>query len=157
MDYITINEKLDHVQVIDQEDGVPVKILEEKIAVEEFADAMVVTTTDDHVVLEDSNDHIEIQDTPDAITPKFTEVFIQNKVVELEKDIEVPYNTQVDFVGETLIYKGWAAPGSGTNAPVWRIQRMTFVGSDEDLTVEWAEGDGDFDNIWDDRASLSYS
>jgi hypothetical protein len=71
-------------------------------------------------------------------------------------ELEVPYSQQVDFVGDDLIYKAWAATGSATTANVWRIQRITFVGTDDDVVIEWADGDGNFDNIWDDRASLTY-
>lgn len=53
----------------------------------------------------------------------------------------------------TYTYIGEAAPGSATSAAVWRIQRITNA----DSTIEWADGDGDFNNVWDNRASLSYS
>jgi hypothetical protein len=155
MDTITVNESGDSVQVIDNEDGLPVQITEEKISVSEFADALMVDTQDDHVVLRDSTETIEISDGVENVPVQFSEVFIQNK--EVVAEIEVPYNTQVDFVGETVIYKGWANPGTATSTGFWRIQRLTFVGTDEDLTVEWANGNGNFTNVWDDRAGLSYS
>ena len=62
---------------------------------------------------------------------------------------------QVDFVGETVIYHGWAEVGTGTDSALWRLRRVTFT--DEDVAVEWADGDVRFDNVWDNRASLSYS
>lgn len=66
-------------------------------------------------------------------------------------------NQEIDFVGETTIYKGWSNPGTPTSSAIWRIQRIAFVGVDEDVVITWADGDGNFDNIWDDRLSLSYS
>lgn len=51
-----------------------------------------------------------------------------------------------------LIYRGEALPGSEVGAPAWRIWRVSAGGN----VVEWADGDGDFDNVWDDRALLTY-
>ena len=54
------------------------------------------------------------------------------------------------------LYHGWAAPASATSAAVWRIKKFTY--SNNRLTqTEWADGNGEYDNIWDNRASLSYS
>lgn len=69
---------------------------------------------------------------------------------------EVDYATRVDFDGETIIYRGEAVPGSAESSAVWRIRRIT-LNAEGDATTEYAEGDAQFDNIWNDRASLSYS
>lgn len=55
--------------------------------------------------------------------------------------------------GATYLYVGKAAVGTLNGDSVWQIQRITQA----DTTVEWADGDADFDNVWDNRASLSYS
>jgi len=52
-------------------------------------------------------------------------------------------------------YMGEADPGTLTSAPTWRIKRITETGAD--VAVVWADGDASFDNVWDDRASLTYS
>ena len=53
-------------------------------------------------------------------------------------------------------YVGEAPPGSATSSAVWRIKKVTW--SDSKATaVEWADGNTKFDNVWDDRASLTYS
>jgi hypothetical protein len=52
-------------------------------------------------------------------------------------------------------YVGKAAPKSATSAPVWQIQRLLTTGAV--LSVTFADGDRNFDNVWDDRASLTYS
>lgn len=66
--------------------------------------------------------------------------------------------TQVDFRGGApeIIYSGKANPGSLTSSAVWQISQIT-IQSDDDVQVLWADGDGDFDNIWDNRLALSYS
>lgn len=53
----------------------------------------------------------------------------------------------------TYTYFGEAEPGTSTAQALWRVSRMTNA----DNTIEWADGDGDFDNVWDNYASLSYS
>ncbi len=62
---------------------------------------------------------------------------------------------RVDFVGDTLIYRGEAAPGADEAAPVWRIKRIQF-GADGDVTETWADGVAEFAHVWTDRASLTY-
>ncbi len=68
---------------------------------------------------------------------------------------EMVYSTRVDFVTDTLLYRAEAAVGSLNSAAAWRIRRIT-IGSDQDVTTEWAEGNADFDKIWNDRADLEY-
>lgn len=64
--------------------------------------------------------------------------------------------SQIDFVGDTIIYKGWAEPSTLTSTASWRISKTEFVGVDEDIIITWADGDILFNNIWDNRAGLTY-
>lgn len=68
---------------------------------------------------------------------------------------ETALSRRVDFVGETLIYRGEAAPGADESAAVWRIKRIQF-GPDGDVTETWADGAASFTHVWTDRASLPY-
>ena len=54
----------------------------------------------------------------------------------------------------TTFYLGEAVEGSATSAAVWRIQRIQTASG---VQIDWADGDSDFDGIFDDRESLSYS
>jgi hypothetical protein len=62
------------------------------------------------------------------------------------------------FDGEssTYNYVGDAPEGSSESAAVWRIYRITNSGT-ASLAKEWADGNSNFDNVWANRASLSYS
>lgn len=63
-----------------------------------------------------------------------------------------------DTVSSTIYYCAQAVAGALTSAAVWQIQRITFTTpGEDDTTVEWADGDIKFDNVWDDRLTLSYS
>ena len=64
------------------------------------------------------------------------------------------YLTRLDEASATITYVGLAVAGSATSSAVWRIKRLD---STSGLVVLYADGDTNFNNIWDDRASLSYS
>lgn len=66
-----------------------------------------------------------------------------------------PYAQKIDEASATVTYVGVAAIGALGSAASWQIKRMTVSGSV--TTIEWADGNSSFDNIWDDRVSLSYS
>ena len=69
----------------------------------------------------------------------------------------IPTNhiTEIDDASSTVTYVGLADPGSATSAAVWQIKKLTTSGSV--TTVTLADGNSNFDNVWDNRASLSYS
>jgi hypothetical protein len=80
-------------------------------------------------------------------------------VEALEVAISTQYATrydQDDADAPTVAYLGNAEPGASAAASVWRIQRLTFS-EDGDVIVQWADGNAEFDNSWNARASLSYS
>jgi hypothetical protein len=68
---------------------------------------------------------------------------------------EMPYAERTDFVGEDVIYKGYAVPGTLDSEPLWRIKKLT-IASDDDVITQWAGGSSDFVNIWANRASYTY-
>lgn len=66
-----------------------------------------------------------------------------------------PLITRYAQASSTVAYAGQADPGTLTSAASWRVYRLTTVG--EDVILEYADGNANFDNVWDNRASLSYS
>jgi hypothetical protein len=68
---------------------------------------------------------------------------------------EMAYSKRVDFVSDDLLYKAEALPGASTSAPVWRIRKIT-LGSDGDVTEQWADGDSLYNKVWDDHLNLTY-
>jgi hypothetical protein len=61
----------------------------------------------------------------------------------------------IDEASGTITYVGDANPGIATATAEWRIQKINT--SSNPITVLWADGNTSFDNVWDNRASLSYS
>lgn len=75
---------------------------------------------------------------------------------------DVTFATQLDDTGgaPNIIYKGEATAGELLSAATWRIQQITVTtdgGGNDDIGILWADGDTDFNNVWDDRLGLSYA
>lgn len=78
--------------------------------------------------------------------------WIDTEALEKQTKLLVEYdlNGNAIFIGE-------AAPGSLSSAAVWRIKSITWDVNNNATSVTWADGNTNFDNIWDNRAILSYS
>lgn len=60
----------------------------------------------------------------------------------------------MEDTGAGVLYVGMAPAGSALSAPVWKIKQILTSGLV--LRILWADGNGQYDNIWDDRAALTY-
>ena len=65
------------------------------------------------------------------------------------------YTMLIDQADSDTLYIGWARIGSGTDESVWQIRRLETVGTVK--TYGWADGNDNFDNEWDERATYTYS
>ena len=63
----------------------------------------------------------------------------------------------IDYAAGQPVYKGFAAPGTALSAAGWKICLFTYDGSGNLLSVTWAGGSTSYTNVWNNRASLSYS
>ncbi len=75
------------------------------------------------------------------------------RVIETEEQNSNKINL-IDIASTTVTYIGQAAPGSTSDQAVWRIQRVNIVGSS--IEILYADSNDNFDNVWDDRGTLSY-
>ena len=124
---------------------------------EEQADVSVDVSYPINPIVSDNPETVSVQEITDVVHEitdalsiyQNTTTIVNNYTVE----DEMPLDKEIDFVGETIIYKGLAEPNSLTSDPVWLISRIEFIG--EDINTKFA-GTGLFDQIWDDRAALSY-
>lgn len=74
-------------------------------------------------------------------------------------DMSSNYSRRSDFVGDTIIYRGEAAPGTPEDSPAWRIKRIEFTLStdgNQDVIEKWAGGTDALTHAWIDRAALTY-
>ena len=63
------------------------------------------------------------------------------------------YALKIVDVGD-VSYLGEASIGSATSGALWRVRKLD---QSSGLVITWADGNSDFDNIFDNYASLSYS
>ena len=84
----------------------------------------------------------------DSIALEVTQQLILNASASL-------YAVRVDEASTTVTYVGYAAAGTNAASALWRIKRMTVSGNV--TTIEWADGNTNFDNVWNNRASLTYT
>ncbi len=63
--------------------------------------------------------------------------------------------TYIDEASASLTYIGTAKLGATTSSAVWQIRRIQK--SSTVTAIQYADGDRRFNNIWDDRTSLSYT
>ena len=87
-----------------------------------------------------------------ALSQNLTGSKISDDVQTGVEAADISYKYIIEDAG-TYIYYGWAAYGTATSAASWRIVRV------ESATGNRVAADGNilFDNVWDNRASLSYS
>lgn len=67
-------------------------------------------------------------------------------------------SVRFDYDGSgNLVYVGKSAPNKASSEAAWQIRKFFYDGSGNLTTTQWADGNRLFDNVWDSRASLSYS
>lgn len=54
------------------------------------------------------------------------------------------------------IFIGLATPGSAKSAAAWQIRKITYDGNSAATDIQFANSSNAFDQIWNDRAGLSY-
>lgn len=75
--------------------------------------------------------------------------------VSITSSTTFPYTVLLDETGAGVTYVGRAAPSSPTSLAVWQIKKLETNGNV--FSVSYANGNSNFDSVWDDRASLNYS
>lgn len=63
------------------------------------------------------------------------------------------YTIRVDDASTTVTYIGKALVGSTTSSAQWQIKKLDTTSG---VVINFADGNDQFDNVWDDRASLTY-
>ncbi len=89
----------------------------------------------------------------DRTTKAKTDILDEPLNVNIIADVGASYTTRLATDG-VYTYIGKATSGAGTASAVWQIQR---IDESSGLTILFADGDTLFNNIWDNRVSLSYS
>lgn len=79
-------------------------------------------------------------------------------IVEAIKTGPTMYTTQIDDVSTSgVTYLGRATIGSSTSSAIWQIQKIDESGTPITTVITWADGNSNFDNVWSNRTSLTYT
>lgn len=78
------------------------------------------------------------------------------------KTINFPFSSDdmqkaVEYTGNYPLYVGLARPGAAASAAEWQIRKYTYDGSYNVLTIKFAGGTNEYNQVWNDRAGLVYS
>lgn len=74
----------------------------------------------------------------------------------LKRSIHPNLPMRLDYDSSSnLIFLGKGKQGAVNGDASWRIQQFTWSGGNL-VSITWADGDSEFDNVWNNRASLSY-
>lgn len=68
---------------------------------------------------------------------------------------EVPNQIIVDEQDTDNVYLGESVPNAASSQALWRIRKIMSTGGL--VYIQMADGNDNFDNIWDNRTSLTYS
>jgi len=83
----------------------------------------------------------------------------RNEIESMIRNEPFSYRTAYD-ANSNVLYEGWAVPGALTSAAVWIIATHEYDASNRITATLWAQTTGsppaDFDQIWDNRTSLTY-
>ena len=64
---------------------------------------------------------------------------------------------RIEYNSSTINYYGLAAPGTATSAAGWQIRRETLDSQSRTIQIDFAGGTLEYGQVWDNRATLSYS
>jgi hypothetical protein len=78
---------------------------------------------------------------------------IDSTLTDVLAELQTEYALQMITVG-SITYIGRAAIGSSGASAVWQVQKIDETSG---LIITWADGNSNFDNIFNNYASLSYS
>lgn len=62
----------------------------------------------------------------------------------------------IDNASASITYYGYANPGTANSDATWRILRKEVVSASV-TEFKYADGNDNYDNVWNNRASLTYS
>ena len=63
----------------------------------------------------------------------------------------------IQYVSSTKNYYGLAAPGTVSSAAAWQIREETLDAIGRTIEIKFAGGTLEYNQVWDNRATLSYS
>jgi len=76
-------------------------------------------------------------------------------LAKLQGEDQFRFDVFIDEASAAITYYGICSPGIASNVAKWRILRKQIVGNV--TKYRYANSSSDFNQIWDNRASLTYA
>lgn len=156
---VSIVETLITAEIV--ENAISVSIVENPITVEIIEDAISVSIVETPIEVTIGVGgpalaaNVSIADAGDYYTEKEVESALQEIGADISELQDMnSYIIKVDEASATITYLGKAAPGVLDSVASWQINRIDSGTLDAEIL--FADSDLNFDNIWDNRASLAY-
>lgn len=143
------------VEIVSTPTSVGVAEQSQAITLEEQQTSVEIAGSGTSVIIPVSVNTIEIQSVNQTVEVSVAQILVEVQSVGAQGPAGEgggSYAVRYDKTS-TYIYAGEAEAGSLDADPVWRIKRVTRASS----VKLFADGNSDFDNIWNNRASYSYS
>ncbi len=115
--------------------------------------ALDVNVTD--IVIDHANDSVRIGDGTNLIGSTVASGGRGLNVNVVNPSAAADESVIIDKASDTVTYFGYATVGSSEASAVWKIERASVSGAVTKFL--FADGDQNYDNIWNNRASLTYS
>lgn len=75
--------------------------------------------------------------------------------VKVVSDFSGDFTTYIDEASATVTYVGKAPIGTATSASGWQIKKIETASTV--TSILYADSNNNYDNVWDNRASLTYA
>lgn len=132
-------------------------VIQETVLVTEKLAEIIKETLSEYVVVENNNSNtIVVQNSGNIVAEVNTTSVLLTGLIGPPgvSEEDIMYSKRIDFITDNELYRGEALVGSSETSAVWRIRRILI---NPDVSEQWASGNANFDKVWADRLSLTYT
>lgn len=105
-------------------------------------------TAAEHIGPQQTGDNIEAKRVAGYVWDPSTSTWVRDQGDSPTMAVRIDDATTAD-----VTYIGKAPIGTATSAAAWQISKLA---TSSGLIKTWADGDASYNNVWDDRSSLTY-
>lgn len=126
-------------------------------------DVVIDAAGGDNIAISDGTDVMSVNadgsinvvpSLPSGASTSALQTSANTKLDTLNTSLNFKPTTRLDEVSATVTYIGEATAGSATSSAVWLIKKIDETSG---IIVTFADGNTNYDNVWDNRAALTYS
>jgi hypothetical protein len=123
---------------------------------------VIIDASSDNIAISDGVDTLAINSdgsinvviNPSGLATSALQSTANTKLDAINNSINFKPTLRLDQATSVITYVGEAVAGSSTSGPVWLIKKIDETSG---ISITYADGNTNYDNVWDSRASLTYS